>query len=74
MNSTYPDSPEGVALALFKEILKADPTIVNQGAQQPVAAAMLDLFAECLTAASGAREVRRKLTDERLGLSARGLQ
>jgi hypothetical protein len=69
-----PDSPEGVALALFKTILKADPSLLAQPTAQPIAATMLDLYAECLTAASGSREDRMKLMDERLGLGGRLVQ
>jgi hypothetical protein len=61
-----PGSPEGVALALFKTILKADPSVVNRPATQPIAAAMLDLFAECLSAASGECEKRLEQIFDRL--------
>jgi hypothetical protein len=59
-----PNTPEAVAFALFKRITKADPSLVTGSASQPIAAAMLDLFAECLKAAEGEREIRGQRTRE----------
>jgi hypothetical protein len=54
--TTYPNSPEGVALALFNQILDADSSLTSRASNQPVAAYMLDLFAECVAAAHGERK------------------
>ena len=55
MNSTYPETPEAAAFALFKEIIEADPSLTSRTSNQPVASYMLDLFSECLVAANGKR-------------------
>jgi hypothetical protein len=48
---TFPDSPEGVALALLSLILSRDSKALSEGVS--VRAQMLDLFGECLKAATG---------------------
>jgi len=46
----YPDSPEAVALELLREILGRD----DQSKQnEPIAARMIELYAQCLAAARG---------------------
>jgi hypothetical protein len=49
---TFPDSPEGVALALLSLILSRDSKALSRS-DIPVPAQMLDLFGECLKAATG---------------------
>jgi hypothetical protein len=56
--TTYPDSLEGVAFALFNQILESDPSLTSRASNQPVAEYMLDLFAECVAAAHGERKTQ----------------
>jgi hypothetical protein len=66
MPKTYPDSPEAVALALMRHILKADPTILANLSNAP-AATVLDLYVCCLDATTGARRISDKAIDKMLG-------
>jgi hypothetical protein len=52
----FSETPEAAAFALFKEILEADPTLTSRTSNQPIAAYMLDLYAECLVATNGDRK------------------
>jgi hypothetical protein len=70
--TSYPDSPESVALTLFETILNADSVAISGSEAQPTAAAMLDLSSECLRVASGERVIRLRRLEEKLGLSFPG--
>lgn len=50
-----PETPEGAALVLLHLIIEADRSLTSRTANQPVAAYILDLYAQCLEAASGDR-------------------
>ena len=50
-----PETPEATALALLYLILEQDRSLTSRTSNQPVAAYLLDLYAECLTAANGDR-------------------
>jgi hypothetical protein len=56
----FPETPEGVGLALLQLILDQDRSLTSRTAAQPVAAYILDLYAECFAAVSGQR-VRREM-------------
>jgi hypothetical protein len=51
----FPETAEGAALALLYLILDQDRSLTSRSGNQPVAAYLLDLYAECLSAASGDR-------------------
>ena len=51
----FPETPEGTALALLYLILDQDRSLTSRSGNQPVAAYLLDLYAECLSAARGDR-------------------
>lgn len=54
MMGSYPDSPEAVALALFREIHEAERKD-GRRLNEPPTQRMLDLFAQCLDAVKGQR-------------------
>ena len=51
----YPETAEGAALALLYLIIEQDRSLTSRMSNQPVAAYLLDLYAECLRAANGDR-------------------
>jgi hypothetical protein len=55
----FPESPEGVGLALLYLIVEQDRALTSRTADQPVAAYLLDLYGECLRAATGGRNPER---------------
>jgi hypothetical protein len=52
----YPETPEATALALLYLIVDQDRSLTSRTSNLPVAAYLLDLYAECLRAASGDRK------------------
>jgi hypothetical protein len=50
-----PETTEAVAYELLRLILLQDRSLTSRATNQPVAAYILDLFAECLSAANGNR-------------------
>jgi hypothetical protein len=56
-----PETPEATALALLYLILEQDRSLTSRTSNQPVAAYLLDLYAECLQAAIGDRDLTRDL-------------
>jgi hypothetical protein len=56
-----PETPEAVGLALLYLILEQDRSLTSRTSNQPVAAYLLDLYAECLQAAIGDRDLTRDL-------------
>jgi hypothetical protein len=59
MSSTYPDSPEAVALSLFEQIVKEQEEQQEDrrrnAPKEHRAREMLDLYAQCLAAIRGHR-------------------
>jgi hypothetical protein len=61
----FPDSPEAVALALLDRILERDKDAqakVTRGDNRTKTAALLDLYADCLAAATGRRDAAATAT------------
>lgn len=54
-NTSWPDAPEAVALALMEKILERDDQTRRN---EPPAARILALYAECLAVVQGREEMR----------------
>jgi hypothetical protein len=59
----FPETPEGVGLALLYLIVEQDRSLTSRTANQPVAAYLLDLYGECLAAARGDRNRGARVTE-----------
>jgi len=59
MNNSYPDSPEAVALSLLEKILEREGDSAQRN--EPPAARMIELYAQCLAAVNGKSHERTVL-------------
>lgn len=57
LNSNWPECPESVALALMEKILEREDQTTRRN--EPAAARILALYAECLAVAQGRDEMLR---------------